>query len=435
MPEDIYAKAVELLLSSMSQSGDGLMSSFLFGKPGAPLWTRNLGVNLKYDRKKLIQASLYVRQNGPAYLKYLTIDDVWSMLQNFVTDNYWYLSNDVLHKKISGTYAENVSAEAKSALALAMASSRIFKPIEEVALFPLTPIRVSDDFQAEQFFLCKPTSITEPLIEMGLPASDLAVSRFPPLADWKGRQEIPSAWLGIRSPAIRASNKMKVAILSAVALTQLPTYRYMVSGRHNFGGYCNIRAGAIQTTFGPAHTPPLMHDIIIGKHDHLWLGALAKMFVDGTRGTRKQIGALEYFYRAWFLEPSDRFAILCMTLDAIFGDASHATQSVIDGVRETLGSHVGETRLRQLMQLRNSVVHGGAPDLYDSRKYARYFDDYDADPIHDLELVVAGCLRLKIFGDSLKEHADPNAAIVAQAQAKGLLPKNMSRSTILEAKP
>ena len=87
------------------------------------------------------------------------------------------------------------------------------------------------------------------------------------------------------------------------------------------------------------------------------------------------------------------------------------------------------------MQLRNSVVHGGAPDVYDSRKYARYFDDYDADPIHDLELVVAGCLRLKIFGDNLKEHADPNAAIVAQAQAKGLLPKNMSRSTILEAKP
>jgi hypothetical protein len=121
-----------------------------------------------------------------------------------------------------------------------------------------------------------------------------------------------------------------------------------------------------------------------------------------------------------------------MALDAVFGDANHASQAVIDGVRTAIGHHVSDARLRLLMDLRASVIHGGAPDVYDSRKYARYYERYDADPIHDLELVVGQCLRASIFGVALQEHPDPHADLVAKAQASGRLPQNLSRSTILE---
>lgn len=178
-----------------------------------------------------------------------------------------------------------------------------------------------------------------------------------------------------------------------------------------------------------------MCDIVLSEQDHAWLNILASKLLANGPAVRRQLRALEYFYRAWELEPSERFPILCVTLDAIFGDANHATQAVIDGVRGLLGPHVLNARLRHLMGLRASVIHGGAPDVYNSKKYGRYYDDYEADPIHDIELVVASCLRLQIFGEALKEHLDPNAKIIAEQQAKGRLPKDRSRGTILEDTP
>jgi hypothetical protein len=200
-----------------------------------------------------------------------------------------------------------------------------------------------------------------------------------------------------------------------------------------FGGLCTITdAGGTTTSFGEPHTPAMMQDIVLGEQDTSWLNILAVKLMSNERLVRRQMRALEYFYRAWPLEPSERFPVLCMTLDAIFGDTNHATQAVVDGVRSVIGAHVEDSRLRHLMDLRASVIHGGAPDVYDSRKYGKYYDEYGEDPIHDMELVVGSCLRQKIFGDSLKEHADPNAATIAKAQASGRLPTKLFRKTILD---
>jgi hypothetical protein len=435
MRKPVHDEAIELLLASMSQKGgEGVRHSFVFGKPGAPPWDRRMGADLSYRRNKLIRASVHVRQNGPAYLKYLPIGDIWSMLQNFISENYWYLFEEIFLTRFEGSYAEQVSSSAKVKLAIALAASEIFQPRNELTLFPIVPVQVKDDFDSESFFLIQPGSFKGSRLPSEIDTRQIAPDLFPPLTDWKGRREVPGAWLGVRSPAVQASKKMKTAILGALALTPLPHYRYLFSGRKVFGGRCTI-TDTVTTSFGQAHTPPLMHDIIIGEQDRAWLKVLASKLMSNERAIRRQLRALEYFCRAWELDPSERFPILCMTLDAIFGDANHATQAVIDGVRGLLGSHVRDARLRQLMDLRASVIHGGAPDVYDSRKYGRYYDDYEADPIHDLELVVASCLRLQIFGDAMKEHEDPNAKIIAEAQAKGRLPKDVSRGTILEDVP
>jgi hypothetical protein len=436
MHKPIHDEAVELLLASMSQTaGDGLRSSFMFGRPGAPHWEMRMGTDVYYRRNKLIRAALYVREHGPVHLKYLPIGDIWSMLQNFVSENYWYLVGEVFAKRFEGSYAEQVSAATKSNWAEALASSEIFQPHNEVTLFPLVPVQVEVDFDSAPFFLIAAASLNESRCRADIPLRHIAPEIFPPLSDWTGRKELPTTWLGVRSPVYQASNKMKAAILGALALTPLPRYRHMFSGRKVFGGRCTITQAGVTTAFGEAHMPPLMHDIILSGRDIAWLHVLASKLTSNEKVVRRQVRALEYFYRAWRLGPSERFPILCMTLDAIFGDTNHATQAVIDGIRSVIGSRVCDGRLRKLMDLRASVIHGGAPDVYDSRKYGRYYDDYEADPIHDLELVVASCLRGKVFGDALEEHADPNAKIIAEAQAKGRLPKDLSRGTILDDRP
>lgn len=177
---------------------------------------------------------------------------------------------------------------------------------------------------------------------------------------------------------------------------------------------------------GDPHTPPMMNNIALTERDQPWLTILAKKLTSETKVIKRQLRALEHYYRAWPLSEPERFPIMCMTLGAVFGDANHATQAVIDGVRATIGGHVEDARLRALMELRAAVIHGGAPDVYDSRKYARYYDAYGADPIRDLDLVVGQCLRHHVFGEAMIEHPDPNAAKIAALQASGKLPKQLT---------
>lgn len=424
-------KTIELLLSSISNDRDtGLCHSFFFGKPGTPLWDRRIGVEIYYNRAKLIQAALNLRKSGPAYLRYLPIGDIWSMLQNFMSDYFSLIADDVLFRRIDGPYSERVSIPAKVNLVHALSQSSIFVPKPVLTLFPLVTVQISSDFESDVFFFIPPKSL--PSRVPHIPSQGLAPEQFPPLQDWKGRVDRPLSLLGVRSPVVQAAKKMKAAILGALALTPMPRYRHMFSMRRTFGGICTISESVTYSPSDP-HTPPLMHDIILGEQDHAWLSILADKLVASERSVRRQIRALEYYYRAWPLDASERFPILCMTLDAVFGDSNHATGAVIDGVRQSIGDHVSEKRLRQLMDLRASVIHGGAPDVYDSRKYAKYYDAYEADPIHDIELVVARCLRNAIFGDAMQEHSDPNEKIIAEAQALGRLPKKLSGNTIRDS--
>lgn len=147
--------------------------------------------------------------------------------------------------------------------------------------------------------------------------------------------------------------------------------------------------------------PPLAQDIVIGSEDHEWMSILAAKFSDPATKIRKQINALEYYYRAWPLGEVERFPILFMALDAIFGDASQATQAVVDAVGPVMGQAYDSGRLKKLLSLRASVIHGGAPDVYDSSKYFAYYEKYVQDPIYDLELITARCLQSAVFGGTL----------------------------------
>jgi hypothetical protein len=220
---------------------------------------------------------------------------------------------------------------------------------------------------------------------------------------------------------------MARAILGALALTPSQTYRHMFSGRQVWGGHFTLGGGF---SFSDAITPPLMEDIVLTAADKDWLQILGNKINAESRPVRRQMTALEYYYRAWPLAPSERFPILCMALDSIYGEATHATAAVIDGVQATIGP-LDSARLRALMDIRASVIHGGAPDVYDSRKYGRYYRTYGEDPITDMGLLVAACLRRKIFDAALGEHAEPHQDIMEKARAAGRMPSE-ERITILD---
>ena len=299
-------------------------------------------------------------------------------------------------------------------------------------LFPLVPVIVKADFDSASFFFCDAAGLNETRLNAPLRQPYLISAQYPPISDWKGRKEIVSSWLGVRSPDVRAARKVRAAILGALALT--PYRRHMFSGRKMFGGIGQVKPGdGVSFSFEEQHTPAMMYDIELAKADHDWLSILESLLNANDDQSKRYVRALEYFYRAWPKPEVERFPLMFMTLDAVFGERNNATQAVIDGIRKLLGTHIEEKRLRELMDMRASVIHGGSPDIYDSSKYPKYYRRYDADPITDLEVVVAACLRQRVFGGALRVHENPNKELLEKLQAEGKISRNRSSKNILDA--
>src|SRR5262249_51925423 len=160
-------------------------------------------------------------------------------------------------------YSERISVDTKRRLAELLSRSKIFKPPNELTLYPLMPVKVEDDFHSPSFFLVRAESLNNNI--PGLERASGIVSRqFPPSGKgWRTEDKFLS-WLGVRSPIFQASSKMKAAILGALALTPHPAYRHLFSLRAMFGGRCTVDPeGGTIISHGEPHTPGMAEDIVV----------------------------------------------------------------------------------------------------------------------------------------------------------------------------
>lgn len=427
-----HRKTIDLILNAVHNhvGEDGTMHSFLFStEPGAPHWKKRFANTIFFSQKYIVEAALFVREHGPPYLQAMSIEDICKMLEDFLKDNFHDVGRETFFQDFTESYAKRVSESTKVALTQSLSTSQIYSPIDKLSLFPLVPVTVKENFTSGPFFLRTLESLYDEFDQDFHRHLDPRI--FPPLKDRRYKPKLPNAWLGIRSPIIQASNKMKAVILGGLALTLPRRYRHTFSGREMFGGICTINNGT-NISFGDVpHTPPLMHNLIIRPIDHSWLNILATKITSAEKEERRHLRALEYFYRAWPLGLPERFPVLCMTLDAIYGEASGMTKAIIAGVHSTLGTYIDERRLRLLLDIRASVIHGGAPDVYDSSKYRKYYQKYSAGPINDMDELVAESLRRRIFGTTINLQDDPNAEIISKMKADGKLPSSSDSRSIL----
>ncbi|MFN3370173.1 MAG: hypothetical protein ACK4Z0_01430 [Sphingomonadaceae bacterium] len=396
-------EVTELLLDSMfrARHPDRLPHQFMFNRPGEALFAGRMGTEVNYDHRLLLRTALYLRKHGDPHLRSLSIDKLASELTDILAAHYYLLASETFLASFDDSYAAHVSPATKVSIAAAVAKSSLFVEPRETTLFPLVPIRIEQPFATDKFFLVAPGELPGQLNE-ALPPRDLAPDSFPPLTTWDGRRETPAAWLGVRAPNFDAARQIRAAVLGAVALLPHHLERYSFSCRAMFGGYATL-SDRCSLAFGDPHTPALMSDLVIGAADHPWLSVLGHKLTSQARVDKRQLRALEYFYRAWAPDPVRRFPTLFAAIDAIFGDAGAATQSVVDAVGPVMGTDYTHDRIRLMLSLRAIVIHGGAPNVYESSKYEKYYERYGTDATEDLELIVARCLQVVIFPGVLTE--------------------------------
>jgi hypothetical protein len=412
-------EVTELLLASMfrARHPHRRPHSFMFNRPDKALFTGGMGTEVNYDHCLLRRTAMYLRRHGAPHLRSLSFDKLESELTGFVAAHYYLLASETFLASFEGSYAAHVSPATKVSFAAAVAASSLFIEPRETTLFPLVPIRVEQPFATDKFFLVAPGELPGQL-NNALPPRDLEPDSFPPLTKWDGRRETPAAWLGVRAPNLDAARQIRAAVLGAVALLPHHFERYTFSGRAMFGGYATF-SDRWSLAFGDPHTPALASDLVIGAADHPWLSVLGHKLTSQAKADKRQLRALEYFYRAWAPDPVRRFPTLFAAIDAIFGDAGAATQSVVDAVGPVMGTDYAHDRIRLMLGLRASVIHGGAPNVYESSKYEEYYERYETDATKDLELIAARCLQVVIFPGVLTErpHTYRNVILRKTGQA------------------
>ncbi|MGO7586646.1 hypothetical protein ACC689_20730 [Rhizobium ruizarguesonis] len=429
----LHREIVRKALASVYQTvgDDGMRSSFILSSRHGNPFSGGISITVFFRHSLLLEAAVILRRDGPSFYRHLSLSAVKSDLRDFVLEHFKLVGGSMVLRQVEGSLLENAPEEGVEALAKVLAQSSLFAPKLIPAIFPIIPVKIEDDFEGKVFCAVSPQGLSKGTVLPERYWPILVPDQFPPFADDKLKRKNPNSWLVVRVPHAGTGIKLRSAILGAVALCVRGPYRYQFTGREMFGGKCELTDTGYSLNFGDPATPALGEDVILKKADHAWLRQLDEKLGSNVDGDVRQIKALQYYYRAWFLDDAERFPITCMALDSLLGDQGAATESVIKGVRDLLGEQVEWDRLSLLMKLRGSVIHGGAPDVFESSKYARYYSRYGDDPISDMDTVVTECLRRKIFGTAFVEQTDPYAKIIEEHRNLGNIPASSTRKGIL----
>lgn len=419
--EQTTETAIRLIADAMFHARDPNRSShgFIIQRPDDQFRMSGLGIEINYDETLFTTAVLFIRRHGAPYLGSLSFSDVRSIITDFVVQSFYLLTDEVWGRQFEGSFAEHLSPQTFASWANALAHSRLFLEPRELTLFPLSIISCDETFSYTDFFITNPGGLTPDLMGSKTRPCDLQPYMFPPFAGSKIPAKPVSSWLGIWAPNIETAARMRATILGAVALLPHQIERYLFSMRTIVGGRCTLKGGSYSVSIGDPHTPALSENLTLTETDMGWLFDLAELMRSSRKDDRRKMCALEYQFRAWSPEPAKRFPSLVGALDAVFGgDGTKATQAIIDAVCPLMGAEYDGTRIRMLLGLRGSVIHGGAPNVYESSSYRRYYEAYHVDAVRDLELIVARCLQAEIFGAQFPERSYTYAHVLEERIGK-----------------
>lgn len=384
---------------------------------------RNYTVRLFLKPSALTAPAIMLKGKGPSYLAAHSLSDIAEMLRKFIYRSYPIIRRETKTEDFDGSLYELVSPDCRSALAEALEKSSVFRPRIEYTAFPITPLVVKADFDCENFSLIDVHSLTEGN------------------ADWLCEQYLENeevgGWLVVKGASVESAKRDRRIVLGALALAMDQQHRHGFTLREVVTGFLRFPTPhSISTSTSGPHTPPIGSPITIEDSDHKWLNKLPTILARSSTLTKRHGKALEYYYRAWFMDESDRCFLLFMALNAIFGqDGSTFAAGMKAGIADTLKENIEEKRLDALLRIRNSMLHGGAPDLFASSNYLEYAQKYSSDPSSDVQLLVAKCLRRHIFGDEFRCQDNPDAEIVHFARTQGLIPSETDCSSIVSEWP
>lgn len=297
---------------------------------------------------------------------------------------------------------------------------------EHTFSFPLTRISVASAYMGNNFYVIGGDDI-------GCTNPENIIEQF------KANRKI-NGWIGCSATFPENAQKIKRIALGAISLRLTRVERTQKTLAKPVDGF--VTHNPLSWSTSREHMPSISYDITLNEDDKWWLDRIDCLLEARTKPDRRLRKAIEYFYLGWFLNENDRVPFNLMTLDALFGQEIEidpkterdigTKRKLVSRIPKLLSTNICGKRLGDLYLLRNQFLHGGSPDIYDSKHYDEYIRKYCCDPTIDIELLAASCLRQMLFGVDFKMQPNPYEEDIQNLKKRGLIPNLPFQQTIIQ---
>ena len=366
------------------------------------LWVRT------YTKMDLFDKAVsYFKNNSYPYIKRCHKERIKKHLQDFFPSEYvyWFIKNTILKVPFKGSFYEQVSDMDLKTLSTYFAIKCSIDFRSSLSIYPLNTIDVQNDYYAKDgnFFLVKSLF---PGIRSFLKDSDEIIETpnlYPPTFNrgFEFQKFEVESWIGIKAH-LQDHDRLKKIISGALSLNLHHRKRKMFVGKEVMSRVMTFDYGASMTGTKPL-TPPIHADIIISDKDAEWLKILDSKLSSQKSSDVQEMKALEWYYRSWFEgDMPAEYGHLFSTLSALFQDTqSKKLKKYVLQELEIDNNESESRRFDLLYKIRNKLAaHPNPVEAQDLDEYVEYQLNF-GDPIQDLRVITAMCLRSKVFNGTL----------------------------------
>ncbi len=422
--EEFHLETVKLLLKSLfcytddidskcfSFTGTGIFQEGPFRFVEDDLCVRT------YTKIDLFNKAVsHFKNNSYPYIKRRHEEIIKEYLQDFFPSLhvYWFIKDAVLSMPFKGSFYEQVSGMELKTLStyFAIKCSIVFR--SSLSIYPSSTIDVENDYYTKggKIFLVKSLF---PGIRSFLKDSDAIIEApnlYPPTFDRNSilqKVEVAS-WLGIKAQP-EDHDRLKRIVLGAISLNLHNRWRKTFTARTDvISDVMRFDYGVCSQSFTQPLTPPIHTNIIISEKDCKWLKILDSKLLSQKSSDVQEMKALEWYHKSWFeTDQLTEYGHLFATLSALFQDdrSEKLKKNILQELKIDSNNELEIRRLNLLYKIRNKLVsHPDPVEAQDLNEYVEYQRKF-GDPIQNLRVITAMCLRSKIFGDTIVVDEDKN---------------------------
>ena len=425
--EDFHLETVKLLLKSLFCYTDNIDSNifnskrFSFNEIGmfqeGPFRFVEDDLSVRaYTKMNLFNRAVsYFSNNSYPYIKRRHKERIKGYLLDFFPSMYvyWFIKDVILRVPFKGSFYKQISEIELKTLSTYFAIKCSVDFRSYLSIYPLNTVDVENDYYTKDGNLFLVKSLF-PGIRSFLKDSDEIIETpnlYPPTLNrgFEFEKVEVASWLGIKTHP-QDHDRLKKIILGAISLNLHNRRRKLFTMRTDVTSNVMTFDHGCSMSFTQL-TPPIHANIIISKKDGKWLKILDSKLSSQKSSDVQEMKALEWYYKSWFgADQLAEYGNLFSTLSALFQDtdSKKLKRDILRELKIDNNSELERKRLDLLYKIRNKLsVHPDPIEAQDLDEYVEYQSNF-GDPIQDMRVITAMCLRNKIFGDTIVVDEDRN---------------------------
>jgi hypothetical protein len=391
----------EALIKAIRLKPPGGKWQFFPSRTGSPFGSGPFGggiaILVYIDHAAMNRAAILAYQVFPQFLEGVPLSNVRSLLSRSLQHDFWRFMDRVFPVPQRETLWELTMQEDVASISASIQRETTAMAAPKLWLIPAWRLRVDAHLDAGPWIVASGGASHANSLDVLTAQHNLNGSVFPPVTIAGRCDPVTNndTWLGVRAREEAQALSRLAQIFGAISVALDLNKSRTFSGAAFPAGLFSIDSHDMVEfrTRGPQF-PPILSGAALDAQQVAWIGRLLNEPARSSERSLRMLTCLEYVAAGW--QPAGRLGFVhnAIAFDALFGVNGKVNKSIIDGVKQNAASITDiENRIRLLLKIRNSLLHGSASSVEQTSEYISYWDSYGVDPHEDQVHILRTCLH------------------------------------------